>query len=101
MPCNGRRFIQYRRPCPPEHMNEISTLTWPFVAAWAQSEIDRLRKQNDSVELGLEHTAAIRGEIRALKRLHDLPEAVARKNAAKSSAEASTWVIQNQGDLYG
>lgn len=72
-------------------MNDTSTLTWPFVVTWAQSEIERLRKQNDSVDLGLEHTTAIRGEIRALKRLLDLPEAVARKNVAKSSFDSSTW----------
>ena len=59
-------------------MNEIN-LSWAAVATWAQSEMDRLRKQNDSTELDPVQTAALRGEIRALKRLIDLPAAAARK----------------------
>lgn len=59
-------------------MNEIN-LSWAAVVTWSQTELDRLRKQNDSLEMDLVQTAALRGEIRALKRLIDLPAAAARK----------------------
>ncbi len=67
-------------------MNEFSTLTWAHVQKWAGDEIERVRLRNDSVELTYEQTMALRGEIRALKRLLALPEEVARKSQMASSA---------------
>ncbi len=54
---------------------------WHRVRKWAEAEIDRIRIKNDAVGLSVEETAALRGEIRVLKRLVGLPE------AAKRSAE--------------
>jgi hypothetical protein len=67
-------------------VNEFSTLTWAHVQKWASDEIERVRLRNDSVELTYEQTMALRGEIRALKRLLALPEEVARKSQMASSA---------------
>lgn len=67
-------------------MNEFSNLQWAHVQKWASDEIERLRLRNDSVELTTEHTCALRGEIRALKRLLALPEEVARKSQMASPA---------------
>ena len=61
-------------------MNEIPRLEWPTVKALAEEKLASLRKQNDSVELDAAQTAAVRGEIRALKWLLDLPVAVALKS---------------------
>lgn len=61
-------------------MNEIPRLDWQVVRTEAQTKLDALRKQNDSSELGPTETAALRGEIRALKWLLDLPAAVALKS---------------------
>lgn len=58
-------------------MNEIA-LEWSRVRAYAEQELERLRQRNDSVELGKKETAATRGEIRALKKLLDLPARVAQ-----------------------
>lgn len=48
--------------------------TWHAVATWAQDEIERLRKRNDSLNNAPDETAALRGEIRALKRLLTLTQ---------------------------
>lgn len=47
--------------------------SWRQIVDWAQQDIERLRRQNDSPVLGPEQTAVLRGEIRALKRLIELP----------------------------
>ncbi len=67
-------------------MNEFSNLTWADVRQWAQTEIEKLRVRNDSSELTHEQTVALRGEIRALKRLLDLPKRVAQEAEMASSA---------------
>lgn len=61
-------------------MNEIPRLDWLVVKAAAEEKLTSLRKQNDSNELDAAQTAALRGEIRALKWLLDLPVAVALKS---------------------
>lgn len=61
-------------------MNDFSNLDWAHVQKWANEEIGRLRQRNDSMELDRDQTCALRGEIRALKRLLALPEEVARKS---------------------
>ena len=67
-------------------MNEFSTLTWAYVHKWANDELSRLRVRNDSAELTHDETNALRGEIRALKRLLALPEEAARQVQMASSA---------------
>ena len=66
-------------------MNEIP-LTWLQVKSWAEDEIEKLRKRNDSVETPAHETQAIRGEIRALKRLLGLPAEAARAKAPSTPA---------------
>lgn len=60
-------------------MNEIHNLSWAHVSNEVKERLEYLRKQNDSVDLNPEQTAALRGEIRALKWLLDLPVAAALK----------------------
>lgn len=60
-------------------MNEIQNLSWAAVRAEAQDRLEYLRKQNEDASLGPVETAALRGEIRALKWLLDLPKLVALK----------------------
>jgi hypothetical protein len=59
-------------------VNEIAP-AWHAILAWAKAEIDRLRQKNDLVGLSDAETNALRGEIRALKRLIDLPNEAARR----------------------
>ena len=73
-------------------MDENSpTWTWAAAAAWAKAEVERLRISNDSVEHDELATAAIRGEIRALKRLLNEPKAIVQKQLAMSQAQPDTW----------
>lgn len=51
---------------------------WHRVRKWAETELERLRIKNDAVGLTDIETAALRGEIRAIKKLIGLPEVVAR-----------------------
>jgi hypothetical protein len=74
-------------------VNEFSTLTWAHVREWASKEIERLRQRNDSMELDREATCAIRGEIRALKRLLALPEEAARKPHMAPSGDPTATVL--------
>lgn len=59
---------------------------WHRVRKWAEAELAKLRIKNDAVGLTLEETAALRGEIRALKRLIGLPEMAARDVVAGPEA---------------
>jgi hypothetical protein len=58
---------------------------WQALAAWATAERERLRGQNDNVDLSPEHTAALRGELRFIKKLLALPEKAARAKGAGSA----------------
>ena len=51
---------------------------WHRVRKWAEAELERLRIKNDAVGLTEIETAALRGEIRATKKLLGLPEMAAR-----------------------
>lgn len=55
---------------------------WHQIRRWAEGEIEKARKKNDALGLSPEETSALRGEIRALKRLIGLPEAAARQVVA-------------------
>ena len=59
-------------------MNDFTTDTWHKLRKWAEAELERARVRNDAVGLSEHDTAAIRGEIRMLKRFLDLPQAATR-----------------------
>lgn len=46
--------------------------TWRFIEAHANERLSVLRLQNDSIHLGVEQTAAIRGRIAELKSILSL-----------------------------
>lgn len=60
-------------------MTEIQNLSWAYVRTEAEKRLDDLRKKNDRVDLPEAETQALRGEIRALKWLLDLPTLAAQK----------------------
>lgn len=64
----------------PKFMIEINfhSPDWHRVRKWAEAELERLRTKNDAVGLSEIETAALRGEIRATKKLLALPETAAR-----------------------
>jgi hypothetical protein len=45
---------------------------------WAEAQLEQARTKNDAVALSDNETAALRGEIRMLKRFLDLPNAATR-----------------------
>ena len=45
---------------------------------WAEAELQKCREKNDAVSLSDLETAALRGEIRFIKRFLDLPTAATR-----------------------
>lgn len=59
-------------------MNEYTSDTWHKLRKWAEAELERARMRNDAVGLSENDTAALRGEIRMLKRFLDLPQAATR-----------------------
>ena len=59
-------------------MNEYTSDTWHKLRKWAEAELERARVRNDAVGLSELDTAALRGEIRMLKRFLDLPNAATR-----------------------
>ena len=56
-------------------------LTWNKLRKYLDSEIARLRELNDNVTLGADQTAALRGQLKALKDLRDLPTTEAHRKA--------------------
>jgi hypothetical protein len=59
-------------------MLDFQSQTWHLLRKWAEEELRRARLKNDSVGLPPEETSAIRGEIRAFKRLLGLPQSAHR-----------------------
>lgn len=59
-------------------MIDFQSSTWHLLRQWAEGQVKRAREKNDALALSSEETAALRGEIRVLKRLLDLPNAAAR-----------------------
>jgi len=53
---------------------DIYSMTWRYVEAWAENELDTARKRNDSVNLDRDTTAVLRGKIKAFKGLINLPK---------------------------
>ena len=59
-------------------MIDYQSATWHVLRRWADDQLKRNREKNDSTVLDANETAAVRGEIRILKRFLDLPNAAAR-----------------------
>ena len=59
-------------------MTDYSSDTWHRLRKWAEAQLDLARKKTDAVGLSDTETAALRGEIRALKRFLDLPNEATR-----------------------
>ena len=56
---------------------DFNTPTWRQISEWAQAQLARARDRNDA-NLNEIDTALLRGEIRCLKKILDLPNAAAR-----------------------
>ena len=63
-------------------MLDFSTPGWHQLRRWAEAELEKARLKNDAV-LDQIQTAALRGEIRLLKRILDLPNQATRGVAAE------------------
>lgn len=59
-------------------MTDYSSGTWHQLRKWAEDQLRRAREKNDAVGLSDTDTAALRGEIRMLKKFLDLPNAATR-----------------------
>lgn len=59
-------------------MIDFTSATWHLIRKWADEQIASARKKNDAVGLSDTETAALRGEIRMLKRFLDLPNEATR-----------------------
>jgi hypothetical protein len=59
-------------------MTDFNSATWHLLRKWAEEELRRAREKNDAVSLSDTETAALRGEIRVLKKFLDLPNAATR-----------------------
>ncbi len=57
---------------------DFQSATWHLLRKWAEDQLKRAREKNDSLALAPDDTAALRGEIRILKKFLDLPNAAAR-----------------------
>lgn len=64
-------------------MINYSSDTWHQIRRWAETQLQSARQKNDAVGLSDIETAALRGEIRTLKRILDLPNAATRGVAAE------------------
>lgn len=56
---------------------DFQSATWHQLRKWAEGQLKRAREKNDS-KLAPDDTAALRGEIRLLKKFLDLPNLAAR-----------------------
>ena len=51
---------------------------WHVLKKWTEDQLKKAREKNDLISLNEVETAALRGEIRVLKRILDLPNEVTR-----------------------
>lgn len=65
---------------------DFTSGAWQQITRWAESELDRARKQNDG-ELDDLQTASVRGEIKFIKKLLSLPKVSAAMAAYADPAE--------------
>jgi hypothetical protein len=59
-------------------MIDFQSATWHSLRKWAEAELTKARNKNDAITLSDMDTAALRGEIRMLKKFLDLPNQAAR-----------------------
>lgn len=59
-------------------MIDTNGRTWQYIEAHLKVRLEKLREKNDSSKLDAIETAALRGEIAAVKDLLALPETVAQ-----------------------
>ena len=59
-------------------MIDFNSPAWHGIRKWAEAELKKARDKNDAVSLSDIETAALRREIRLLKRFLDLPNAATR-----------------------
>lgn len=59
-------------------MTDFTSGTWHQLRKWAEDQLEKARQKNDAVSLSPEETAALRGEIRMLKKFLGLPQEAAR-----------------------
>ena len=57
---------------------DFNAQAWHQVRHWAEFQLAKAKDKNDAVGLSEIETAALRGEIRLLKRLLDLPNQATR-----------------------
>lgn len=67
-------------------MIDFQSTTWHQIVRWTEDQLKRAREKNDAM-LAPDETAALRGEIRALKRIIDLPKSAARERAVTPDLE--------------
>ena len=58
---------------------DINSPTWQWIVNWVNAELDKSRELNDSIIRTDIQTAVLRGEIKMLKRILELPEKLAGK----------------------
>ena len=63
-------------------MLDFSTPGWNELRRWAEAELEKARLKNDADITDIQ-TAALRGEIKVLKRILDLPNQATRGVAAE------------------
>lgn len=68
-------------------MIDFQSSAWHQIRQWVEAEVAKCRQKNDALGLSTEETAALRGEIRAYKKLIGLPEASARGGQHGESSE--------------
>lgn len=61
--------------------------TWLTVAGWAVAELNKLRESNDSTKHDMVKTSEIRGRIRVIKDLLELPNPPKERKRAPSEEE--------------
>jgi hypothetical protein len=74
---------------------DFTSPIWLQVAAHCRVRIDQLRAQNEG-DLDPVATAKVRGQIKALKELVDLPKTAARQRASAPDTAAESWPFGHQ-----
>jgi|MDTB01.2.fsa_nt_gb hypothetical protein len=57
---------------------DFNSPQWHVLKKWTEDQLKKAREKNDLISLNEVETAALRGEIRVLKRILDLPNEVTR-----------------------
>ena len=81
MSINSAQY-QSRAPMPFFFMLDFSSPAWHQLRRWTEIELEKARLKNDA-DLTDNQTAALRGEIKVLKRILDLPNQATRGVAAE------------------